>query len=75
MFNEVDVSPALKFKDMINKTVTLTKYSITHPDVQKLLKSNAKFDLVISEVALNEAVLGEKENQFSQSSVLTFVLL
>lgn len=58
-FDEVDVSPALKFNEMMNQTITMTKYVITHPDVQKLLKSEQKFDLVISELALNEAVLGK----------------
>lgn len=59
LFDEVDVSPVLKFNEMLNQTITMTNYVITHPNVQNLLKSNAKFDLVISELALNEAVLGE----------------
>lgn len=64
MFDEESVSPVLKFKEMINQTVTMTSYVIKHPDVQKLLKSSPKFDLVISELALNEAVLGEFHNSF-----------
>lgn len=59
MFDEVDVSPALKMKEMLNQTLTMTKYVITHPKVKALLESNATFDLVISELALNEAILGE----------------
>lgn len=58
MFDEVDVSPYLKFKEMINLTVRASKYVITHPEIQKLLKSDIRFDLVISELALNEALLG-----------------
>lgn len=58
MFDEVDVSPYLKFKEMINVTVRASKYVITHPEIQKLLKSDIRFDLVISELALNEALLG-----------------
>ena len=60
MFNEVDVSPAFKLEDMLNKTVTMTNLTIRDPKVQKLLKSELKFDLVISELALNEAVFGER---------------
>ena len=51
-----------KFGEMINNTVFMAKYVIGHPDVQKLLKSDVKFDLVISELALNEAILGKKSN-------------
>lgn len=58
MFDEVDVSPFLKFQDMINQTVFMANYFITHPKIQTLLKSDAKFDLIISELALNEALLG-----------------
>lgn len=58
MFDEVDVSPYLKFKEMINLTVKTSKYVIKHPEIQKLLKSDIRFDLVISELALNEALLG-----------------
>lgn len=71
MFNEVDVSPFLKFKDVLNQTYFATKYIVTHPRVQKLLKSDVKFDLVISELALNEAVLGELE--LSQHKLLRYV--
>jgi hypothetical protein len=58
MFDDVDVSPALKFKEMLNQTVAMTNYVIRHSKVQSLLKTGPKFDLVISELALNEAVLG-----------------
>lgn len=58
MFDEVDVSPALKIGDMLNQTLTMTKFVINHPNIQKLFKSKAQFDLVISELALNEALLG-----------------
>jgi hypothetical protein len=58
LFEEVDISPSFKFKEMMNQTVTMTNYVVTHPKVQSLLKTGPKFDLVISELALNEAVLG-----------------
>lgn len=58
-FNEVDDSPILKFIDMLNKTNELAKYFVTYPKVQQLLSSENKFDLVISELALNEALLGK----------------
>lgn len=61
MFDDVDVSPALKFKETLNQTVTMTKFVITHHKIQQLLKSNVTFDLVISELALNEALLGKKK--------------
>ena len=58
MFDEVDVSPILKFQEMMNNTARMTEYVITHPKVQTLLMSDVKFDIVISELALNEATLG-----------------
>lgn len=64
MFDEVDISPALKFREMLNHTVVMTKFVITHPKIQTLLKSDAKFDLVISELALNEALLGKLKFPF-----------
>lgn len=60
MYDEVDISPVLKFKEMLNHTAVMTRYIITHPKIQKLLKSDVRFDLVISELALNEALLGNK---------------
>lgn len=61
-FDEVDASPLITFFQITNKTYHLTKFTISSPDVQKLLKSDQKFDLVISEIALNEATLGELLN-------------
>lgn len=58
-FNEVDDSPLLKFFDMLDKVNQLDRYIVSHPKVQKLLHSEEKFDLVISELALNEAMLGK----------------
>lgn len=52
------MSPIVKFKEMLGQTIEATSYVVMHPNVQKLLKSNIKFDLVISELALNEALLG-----------------
>lgn len=60
MFEEVDESPFLKITEAFEKTSNMTKYTIFDPKVQELLKSDQKFDLVISEMALNEAVLGKK---------------
>lgn len=69
-FYEVDDSPFLKFQDMINQTIFMSKYFVTHPKVQALLKSDNKFDLVISELALNEATLGRL--QVSLKPALSF---
>lgn len=60
MFDEVDESPATKLPEMLNNTINITNYVITHSAVQELLKSDVQFDLVISELAMNEAVLGKK---------------
>lgn len=58
-FTKVDDSPILKFIDMLNQTNAIARNLISHPKVKKLLSSNEKFDLVISELALNEALLGK----------------
>lgn len=58
-FDEIDVHPALKLRQIFKFTIAMTKYFVTHSKVQELLKSTAKFDLVISGLVLNEALLGE----------------
>lgn len=58
MFDNVDISPVLKFQDMIDQTAFMTEFFITHPKIQTLLKSKQNFDLIISELAFNEALLG-----------------
>jgi uncharacterized protein (DUF2344 family) len=60
-FDEVDNLPIISFFEILNKTHLLTEKIITDADVQNLLKSDQKFDLVISEISLNEATLGECE--------------
>lgn len=61
LFDEVDVNPAFKLGEMIDNTINMTRQTIMHPDVQALFKPGVKFDLVISEIMLNEAVLGFSE--------------
>lgn len=58
VFDEVDINPVLQLSGMLNLTTRAVKYTIEHSAVQSLLRSNIKFDLVISELAMNEAVLG-----------------
>lgn len=58
-FTEVDDSPILKFIDTLNQTNVIARNIVSHPKIQELLSSNEKFDLVISELALNEALLGK----------------
>jgi hypothetical protein len=58
IFDDVDVNPIFKFQEMLNHTATATEYIIKHPKTVDLLQSNVKFDLVISELALNDALLG-----------------
>lgn len=36
----------------------ISNHTLTHPTVQKLLKSNSKFDVIILEIFVNEAMLG-----------------
>ena len=62
-FDEVDVNPALLIGEMFNRTHFMTRKFITDPNIQALLKSDAKFDLVITELAMNEAVLGKCRNR------------
>lgn len=58
-FEEVDVNPAMKFKQMLDLSAQFVEYTIQHPEVQSLLRSeDTTFDLVISEIAINEAILG-----------------
>lgn len=59
MFDNVDKNPASVFVDMINTTALMTEFLIKHDKVQELFKSKVKFDLVIAEVFLNEALLGK----------------
>lgn len=42
----IDVLPALKIGDILNQSLTMTKFVINHPSIQKLFKSKAQFDLV-----------------------------
>ena len=58
MFDEIDSNPALRIREMLNSNNAMTNYTINHPDVQKLMKSGQKFDLVVSEVFFNNAFLG-----------------
>lgn len=58
-FDEVDNSPILSFFEMLNLTNDLVRYFITYPKIQQLFNAENKFDLVISELALNEAILGK----------------
>lgn len=59
MFDNVETNPVRVFYKMVNTTSYLTKHTILDDQVQSLLKSNIKFDLVISEVAMNEALFGK----------------
>lgn len=47
------------FAEKLNLAAKIVNYTIQHPEVQNLLNSEKKFDLVISELAVNEAVFGE----------------
>ena len=58
MFNNVDTNPATVFANMINTAASMTEFLIKHEKVQELFKSKSKFDLVITEVGMNEALLG-----------------
>jgi hypothetical protein len=62
IFDDVDVNPVFKFQEMINQTALATELVIKHPRTRELLKSDATFDLVISELALNEGLLGFSEH-------------
>lgn len=62
LFEAVDLNPAKMLNDMINSTLTMTKVNILTPNVQALLKPGVKFDLVISELMMNEATLGFSEH-------------
>ncbi|KAG5671714.1 hypothetical protein PVAND_001894 [Polypedilum vanderplanki] len=75
MFNEVDVNPLFKFYDMLKKTTLATEFIIRNEKTQELLKSDIKFDLVISELALNEAVLGFSEYYNCPHVLITTVAL
>lgn len=59
MFNNVDKNPASVFAEMINTGASMAEFLIKHEKVQELFKSKIKFDLVITEVGLNEALLGK----------------
>lgn len=46
------------FTSMYHMGINICNHTLLHPDVQKLIKSNEKFDVVITEMFMSEALLG-----------------
>lgn len=59
VFDQVDDSPLKTFKEGITLMSTSIENMIAHPKVKALLQPDVKFDLVISELSLNEALFGK----------------
>lgn len=47
-----------KFKFLYTNTLHMTNITLQHPEMKKLLKSNEKFDLLILDLFLTDALLG-----------------
>jgi glucuronosyltransferase len=47
-----------KFKYTYTNTLVMTNFTLNHPEMKKLLKSNEKFDLIILDLFLTDALLG-----------------
>lgn len=45
-------------RDFFSETHDLTKLTLEHPNVRELLASNETFDLLYTEIFLNDAFLG-----------------
>uniref|UniRef100_A0A336LS81 UDP-glucuronosyltransferase n=1 Tax=Culicoides sonorensis TaxID=179676 RepID=A0A336LS81_CULSO len=57
-FEHVDDNPLQMLRDFFGETTDLTRLTLEHPNVRKLLNSNETFDLVFFEIFLNDAFLG-----------------
>lgn len=60
LFNKENIQMSLisKFKFLYRNTLHMTNITLQHPEMKKLLKSNEKFDLLILELFLTDALLG-----------------
>lgn len=47
-----------KMKNLYGLGLMITSHTMSHPKVQNLLKSNTKFDVIVIEIFVNEAMLG-----------------
>lgn len=47
-----------KFKFLYRNTLVMTNYTLRHPEMKKLLQSNEKYDLIILDLFLTDALLG-----------------
>jgi hypothetical protein len=58
IFDEVDVNPVVKLKEMYSMLSDLTNRTLHSPNVVKLMQSDEKFDLLFLEIFLDDALLG-----------------
>lgn len=64
-FAVVDVSPLTMVREWFDNVALMVECSLFDPATQELIHSkNEKFDLVIIEFLMNEAVIGEIMNYF-----------
>lgn len=61
VFDQVDLNPITTMTDLLQLAASATDFIITHPKTKALLSSKIKFDLVISEISLNDALFGKLE--------------
>lgn len=47
-----------KFKFLYKNTLFMTNFTLQHPEMKKLMKSNEKYDLIILDLFLTDALLG-----------------
>lgn len=58
-FEHVDDNPLQMLREFFGEAYDLTKLTLEHPNVRKLLASNQTFDLLFMEIFLNDAFLGK----------------
>jgi hypothetical protein len=62
VFDKVDVNPITAMIDFLKIAAGVTDFVVTHPKTKALLNSDIRFDLVISEISLNDGLFGECKN-------------
>lgn len=56
--DNVEMNLISKFKVLYSNTLLMTNFTLKHPEMKKLLSSNEKFDLIILDLFLTDALLG-----------------
>jgi glucuronosyltransferase len=58
MKENIQMNLISKFKFLYENTLLMTNFTLQHPEMKKLLNSNEKYDLIILDLFLTDALLG-----------------